>query len=62
MNKTKTDLQNTMKTQTLDQLMRISIEGPPRKEFDLVIAAKQWLRVKDRRLIKFLSTAPERAN
>ena len=41
MNKTKTDLRNRMKTQTLDQLMRISVEGPPRKEFDFVSAAKQ---------------------
>ena len=53
MKKTKTDLQNRLKATTLDCLMRISLEGPSRNDFDFVKAATVWLRNKNRRLVSY---------
>ena len=39
MNRVKTALRNRLKTSTLDQLMRISIEGLPLKQFNFERAA-----------------------
>ena len=39
MKRIKTELRNRMKTSTLDQLMRISIEGPPMDSFNFEMAA-----------------------
>ena len=46
----KTDIRNRMKEETLDALMRISIDGPPLEQYDFVKAAELWSSVKSRRL------------
>ena len=53
MKKTKTDLRNRLKTNTLDCLMRISLEGPGRDAFDFEKAARMWLDKKNRRLVSY---------
>ena len=49
--KKKTDLCNRLKTRTLECLMRISIEGPSREDFDFAKTAKMWM--KNRRLLSY---------
>ena len=50
MNSIKTELRNRMKAATLDRLVRIAIDGPQRKDFDFVTAAKSWIAIRNRRL------------
>ena len=50
MNRIKTDLRNRLKTVTLDNLMRISIEGPPLSDFNFEKAADIWGGMRNRRL------------
>ena len=50
MKRVKTELHNRMKTSTLDQLMRISIEGLPMDSFDFEKAADLWGAMRSRRL------------
>lgn len=50
MNRIKTDLRNSLKTETLDQLMRISIEGKEREYFNFNRAADMWASKGNRRL------------
>jgi hypothetical protein len=50
MNRIKTNLRNRLKTQTLDCLMRISIEGPPVSDFNFERAADLWGGMRNRRL------------
>ena len=50
MNRIKTDLRNSLKTQTLDNLMRITIKGKARDEFDFEKAANLWGSKRNRRL------------
>lgn len=54
MNGIKTELRNRMKACTLDRLVRIAIDGPSRKDFDFVAAAKRWIAIRDRQLTKML--------
>ena len=50
MNRIKTTPRNRLKTSTLEQLMIISIEGPPEEEFDFSAAAEKWASYRNRRL------------
>lgn len=45
----KSDLRNRLKEDTLDCLMRISINGPPPDKFPYIKAVKVWSEKKDRR-------------
>ncbi len=49
-NRIKTKLRNRLKTNRLDQLMRIKIEGPPIREFDFTKAMEMWAHSKTRRI------------
>ena len=46
----KTDLRNRQKTETLDSLLRISVEGPDLDSFDFNKAATLWASQRNRRL------------
>ena len=50
MNRIKTVPQNRLKTNTLEQLMFISIEGPPAHKFDFARAADKWGGLHNRRI------------
>ena len=50
MNRVKTDLRNRLKTETLDQLLRISIEGPPPRHYNFDRAATLWGSWRNRRI------------
>ena len=50
MNHIKTSPRNRLKTETLEQLMFISIEGPPPNEFDFDRATDHWGRRGNRRI------------
>ena len=43
MKRIKTDLRNSLKTETLDYLMRISIEGKDREDFNFDRSADMWV-------------------
>ena len=46
----KTKLRNRLKATTLDCLLRISIEGPELKNFDLELALNKWSTIRNRRI------------
>ena len=48
--KTKTTLRNRLKTSTLDNLLRISIEGPELEDFDFDTAVNSWSDIRKRRI------------
>lgn len=48
----KTDLRNSIKPASLDNLMRISIEGPPCSEFNYDKAYDVWASMKPRRILQ----------
>ena len=48
--KTKTTLRNRLKTSTLDNLLRISIEGPELEDFDFDTAVNSWSGIGKRRI------------
>ena len=50
MKRIKTDLRNSLKTETLDYLMRISIEGKDREDFNFDRSADMWAAKRNRRL------------
>ena len=50
MKRVETDLRNRMQTKTLDQLLRIRIEGPDLSEFDFEDVVDCWSKQKSRRL------------
>ena len=50
MNSINTELRKRMKAATLDRFVRIVIDGPQRKDFDFVTAAKSWIAIQNRRL------------
>ena len=50
MNRIKTELRNSLKTETLDYLMRISIEGKEREHFNFDKSADMWAAKRNRRL------------
>ena len=50
MNRIKTSPRNRLKTKTLEQLMFISIEGPPPDKFDFARAADDWGKCGNRRI------------
>ena len=62
MNITKTQLRNRMKVETLASLMRISIEGPPLKEFNFFKTARRWLAMKNRRITTLSKSSHQRLN
>ena len=45
MSSMKTDLRNRVKSKTLDNLVRISMEGPIAVEFDFLQATNMWLGI-----------------
>ena len=51
-NLVKTCLRNSMGTKTLDNLMRISIDGPELKDFEFKRAFLNWAKQKSRRILK----------
>ena len=51
MNRIKTSPCNRLKAKTLEQLMYISIEGPPPDKFDIARAADDWGKRGNRRII-----------
>ena len=48
----KTCLRNAMSVISLENHMRISIDGPPRDKFNFSLAFKKWARQKTRRILK----------
>ena len=48
----KTCLRNAMSVTSLENLMRISIDGPPRDKFNFSLAFKNWAGQKTRRILK----------
>lgn len=50
MKRIKTQLRNRLKTTTLDNLMRISIEGPSLENFDFEKAVDTWSAIRKRRI------------
>ena len=50
MNRIKTTLRNRLKTSTLDNLLRISIEGPELEDFDFDTAVNSWSAIRKRRI------------
>ena len=48
----KTCLRNAMSVTSLENLMRISIDGPPRDKFNFSLAFKKWAGQKTRRILK----------
>ena len=47
----KTCLRNSLSIEVLDDLMRISIDGPPLEQFDFKLSFKKWASQKTRRIL-----------